>query len=623
VFAAAMTDHPPKPRLTLRVGVTGHRPNKLPKADLPRIERQLRDVIAAIESAVARAYEANKSVYAPAPAAAKPYAVRLISGFAEGADQMTVAACPADWSIEAVLPFPKDEYLKDFEQSAIGDGRDVRGELLASLERAAVVTELPTPPERNQGYVLCGNFLLRQIDVLIAVWDGEAPKPGGTGAIAQEACEGGIPVVWIATGGDQPIALIESFEDDKPVCARESWNAQALQATLDPILAAPSPDELGGRSQRARLEQFYAEHWPAPTRAASFDLLKRWTTGQRPLRLTLPAEPRDAMVASFGKFVDEAPAAGPLSQRLKDVLAPRHAWADALAVHFSHLYRNAYVLSYLFAAAAVLIAVAGAYVENPLLKLVLVALELFVVVVIIQLVRYGSKNAWHERWIEYRLIAESLRYARFLAYVSEFGLINRKDLANQPWNLWYIRASLREIGLPGATLDRAYQRPLLQSVLRSEVREQRHWHESNSDAMEKVDHFLHHAAERSFLYTFAALCIGLVVLVGIIVLLPEHEEHTVLKLAKPWLLLFAAGLPALGAALAGIRVQGEFEDYKERSEHMVAELNALEATYEAQLKQQPQLERTAELLIETARVLSEDVAAWQELYGRKRLNLPA
>ena len=294
---------------------------------------------------------------------------------------------------------------------------------------------------------------------------------------------------------------------------------------------------------------------------------------------------------------------GPLSQRLKDVLAPRHAWADALAVHFSHLYRNAYVLSYLLAAAAVLIAVAGAYVENPILKLVLVALELFVVVVIIQLVRYGGKNAWHGRWIDYRLVAESLRYARFLAYVGEFGLINRKDLANQPWTLWYIRATLREIGLPGATLDRAYQRPLLQSVLRSEVREQRHWHENNTDAMEKVDHFLHHSAERCFLYTFAALCIGLVVLVGIIVLLPEHEEHTVLKLAKPWLLLFAAGLPALGAALAGIRVQGEFEDYKERSEHMVAELNALEATYEAQLRQQPQLDRTAELLIETARVL--------------------
>ena len=207
-----MTDHPPKPRLTLRVGITGHRPNKLPKPDLPRIERQLREVFAAIEAAVAKAYDANKAVYASAPAGAKPYRIRLISGFAEGADQMAVAACPADWTVEAILPFPKDEYLKDFEQSAAGDGRDVRGEFLASLARAAVVTELPTPPDARPG--LCRSAAASccaQIDVLIAVWDGEPPKPGGTGAVAQEACERGIPCLdrdrWRS-----PIALISRSE---------------------------------------------------------------------------------------------------------------------------------------------------------------------------------------------------------------------------------------------------------------------------------------------------------------------------------------------------------------------------------------------------------------------------
>ncbi len=214
-----MTDHPPhppKPRLTLRVGVTGHRPNKLTKADSPRIERQLRDTLATIEAVVARIYDDNKAVYAGgpvdgAPSSAKPYRIRMISGFAEGADQLATAICPADWIVEAILPFPKDEYLKDFAQSAAGDGRDVRDEFRSSLARASVVTELPMPRSgpREQGYVLCGSFLLRQIDLLIAVWDGEEPKPGGTGAIAQEALDGGIPVVWLATGGDHPIALIE------------------------------------------------------------------------------------------------------------------------------------------------------------------------------------------------------------------------------------------------------------------------------------------------------------------------------------------------------------------------------------------------------------------------------
>ncbi len=56
---------------------------------------------------------------------------------------------------------------------------------------------------------------------------------------------------------------------------------------------------------------------------------------------------------------------------------------------------------------------------------------------------------------------------------------------------------------------------------------------------------------------------------------------------------------------------------------MVAELNALEAHYEASSGSSRSSTRTADMLIETARVLSEDLAAWQELYGRKRLNLPA
>lgn len=232
-----MTDHPPKPRLTLRVGITGHRPNKLSKADLPRIERQLREAFAAIDAAVARAYEVNKAVYSGELGSnAKPYRLHLISGFAEGVDQIAVAACPADWTVEAILPFPKDEYLKDFEQSAAGDGRDVRDEFLASLARASVVTELPTPQQRDHGYVQCGKFLLRQIDILIAVWDGAPPKAGGTGAVAQEAREGGIPVVWIATKGDHPLALIESFRDDKPVRATEEWSERTLQKTLSPIL---------------------------------------------------------------------------------------------------------------------------------------------------------------------------------------------------------------------------------------------------------------------------------------------------------------------------------------------------------------------------------------------------
>src|SRR5215468_7512621 len=117
--------HPPKPRLTPRVGITGHRPNKLHGAAAARIARQLPAVFATIERAAARILKDSASLYTQEHAA-----VRLICGFAEGADQMAVAACPAGWQIEAILPFPRDEYLNDFAQSA-ADGSDVRNEFLA------------------------------------------------------------------------------------------------------------------------------------------------------------------------------------------------------------------------------------------------------------------------------------------------------------------------------------------------------------------------------------------------------------------------------------------------------------------------------------------------------------
>jgi hypothetical protein len=193
---------------TLRIGITGHRPNKMPSAAVPRVDRQLREVLATIDNAASRGKRD----------------VVLTSSFAEGADQMAAAATPAHWRVEAVLPFSKEEYLKDFEQSASGDGRDVRGEFNASLARASAVTELPEQPgHRDDGYLAAGLAMLGQSDLLIAVWDGSPPKRGGTGEIVQEACERGIPVVWIASDAERNPVLIERFESGKPVPSMTPW----------------------------------------------------------------------------------------------------------------------------------------------------------------------------------------------------------------------------------------------------------------------------------------------------------------------------------------------------------------------------------------------------------------
>src|SRR5690349_11147160 len=218
---SSLSQHPPKPRLTLRVGVTGHRPNKLDGALATRIREQLPEVFDAIERATAVILANNATLYADEPAA-----FRLVCGFAEGADQLAVATCPPGWRIEAILPFPRDDYLRDFAASAAGDGRDVRDEFRQSLAKAAVVTQLPAPSgTREQGYAEAGGFMLRQIDILVAVWDGKPAKAAGTGTVVREAAAGGIPVIWLSTEDEVPPRLITRAPTmGDPQAATFEWN---------------------------------------------------------------------------------------------------------------------------------------------------------------------------------------------------------------------------------------------------------------------------------------------------------------------------------------------------------------------------------------------------------------
>ena len=161
--------HPPKPRLTLRIGITGHRPNKLSGSAAERIKTQLERVFSAIEEAANGILKANATIYAN-----ELPQLRLVSAFAEGADQLAVSVSPSNWMIDGILPFPKDEYLRDFSNSALGDNRDVRSEFLDCLGKASNVTQFPFPRrhKREQGYLNSGSYLLRQIDILISIWDG-------------------------------------------------------------------------------------------------------------------------------------------------------------------------------------------------------------------------------------------------------------------------------------------------------------------------------------------------------------------------------------------------------------------------------------------------------------------
>jgi hypothetical protein len=191
--------HPPKPRLTVRVGITGHRPDKLDGSSIDSVVRHLPTLFAAIENAALDILAQNEDFYVDRSRKVNTPQFRLITGFAEGADLIAVDHCPNDWAIEAVLPFPEKEFIKDFAGSYKHSVPDRSTQFEEALEKASSRTELPAPSgAREKGYVAMGGFLLRQIDVLIAIWDGEPPaKPGGTGAVVTTAVREEIPVIWI------------------------------------------------------------------------------------------------------------------------------------------------------------------------------------------------------------------------------------------------------------------------------------------------------------------------------------------------------------------------------------------------------------------------------------------
>ena len=351
-------------------------------------------------------------------------------------------------------------------------------------------------------------------------------------------------------------------------------------------------------------------------------------------RACFSATRRSRSAAATGvEFLRSAPAAKDLHERITSILLPRYIWADALAVHYSHLYRSTYVLAYFLSALAVFIALGTVFIHDDPhapasevlgTKAIFVICELIVIGAIILLVWLGRHGMWHERWLSYRAVAEMLRHGRFLAFVSEFGRIQgaQREL---PWTLWYIRAAMREVGLPTATFDAAYQQRILDATLADEIagpRGQIAYHRASHKSLHHIDHFLHKLGTGCFVVTSIVLLLFLILL-GLERAFELVWLQNFLLAAKPFITFVSAGLPALGAAVSGIRVHGDFEGSTERSARMVHELDTFKSDYADAITRGVDLDGTAELLIATARVMSEDLAAWQDLYGRKRLALPA
>ena len=108
----------------------------------------------------------------------------LLSCLAEGADRIAAhAALDAGWQLGAILPMPEEKYLKDFKSS---ESKDEFRRLILASSFVKVVSE----SRRPVCYLDAGKWLCRRAQLLIALWDGEPGKAGGTSDVVKIFREG-------------------------------------------------------------------------------------------------------------------------------------------------------------------------------------------------------------------------------------------------------------------------------------------------------------------------------------------------------------------------------------------------------------------------------------------------
>lgn len=628
VTAVSDALYPLPPRIRFRVGVSGHRPPKLPAAaEVPL--RGLLDRILATIAATARGFEKDYAACARAADTVGPSEFVIVSALAEGSDRIVAeAGLATGFALEALLPFGRTEYARDFAAP------ESRASFERLLGRASSVFELAgAADERARAYEAAGFVMLANVDLLIAVWDGEeAAGIGGTAQIVSRAVAGGIPIVWIDPANPTAMQLSWSRPGELPPANtnarpketfRPANEAEIARAIKDIVALPQQGAEEQGRGEptaRQSLERYLAERERRWNFCLWYPLLL-WVFRVRSWRWTefhLPSPLADSK-AQWDKDLAPLPRDRALRPAIERILLPAFSAADHLAVYYSLVYRSAYIFNFLFAAVAVAVALGGLFARDPESKSYFVVVELAVILAILFTWRRGHRRQWHRRWLEYRRLADSLRQMRVLAPIGSEGSVDRPgrkfDVDEADWVAWYAWTVRRRLPLPDHAVDADYLANI-RAVVRAEINGQIDYHSTNTERMAKLDHRLHFYGQ---IVSSSTLGVGALFLIlagfGFINRTQPHSE-----LILHIFTLFAALLPTLGAALSAIHVQGDFRTVAEQSAQTGKRLAAIDRI----LAGEPlSYARLADRIEKTSDVMMSDLLEWQTVFRTRPLAPPA
>lgn len=436
-----------------------------------------------------------------------PVVFSILSPLAEGADRLVAreAVQIEDAQLEVVLPLEKDDYLTDFKSAAS------KAEFERMLDRTVRVKALPPAPTRNEAYERVGRYVVDHCDVLIALWNGQpAAGQGGTAEIVAYAREKKIPFMWVNTaeGGRLIVEL--------------------------------------GRDLRKELLQ-------GLDRYNGEKLATRELDGHAAQHIAILEEQAGAAGLKVEAF-----------RRHWETLAKHYSRADILALRYQRLYYKAGSMIYaLAAAAATTAAFQGIFLPAwPRIAL----LEVLFIAAILAIVWIGNKRKWHDRWIDYRFLAERLRSAFFLS-AAQVGLetirpprVLRLAEPSREW-IYAAFASVWNDLPPSQRVEPILLAGLKRYLLRAWVDDQKVYHRKTSLRHGRRHLRMSRLGLGFFAVTFAAALI--------------HALHVGPGWLQKTSLFLAIASPILAGSLAAVRTHREYDRNSKRSAEMALHLESL------------------------------------------------
>ncbi|MFC4352650.1 DUF4231 domain-containing protein [Fodinicurvata halophila] len=643
------------PRLTIRVGITGHRPNNLEGVDTDLLRQRIGEVLGCIKAMGLRLQEENNALGegAPLEKGVEP-SLRFVTALAAGSDSFGArAAIGEGYALNVILPFREDVYRNDFEGEALAEFERLLHHERVSSHVELHVTERPQAPA---AYRSAGHLILAHSDLLIAVWN-EQPGDGigGTADIIHEARRTGLPVVLIALDGR--VKLWSMAADDFDPVADGCWQpvdilddgnlcpgglASQIEARLLPLIAPPgaavSASQTAEQEQVSRrcLQQFRAETLRPGSHACGYNLLRFLFTAKdrhkvgfsRFVDYRLAEERRDQWqtIAQTAADIGDEAFAETIRERLKE----RWLRADNVALHYSHVFRTAFIANFVLAALAVLIGLLILFFDSSLAaKAILVILELMCIGAILFVTARGQHREWHNRWLDYRNVAEVLRPACLPILMGSSPA--RPGLSvgvtpGQEWVAWYVRSSLREIEAPAhAVIGPEQLQAVLAAAVTDEIEGQIDYHRKNEMRAHDIDHRLEWMALCMLWAVVASGAVFLLVYGGALVVgCPE-----IAKAIKPLATFLGGVLPVAGAALYGIRATGDFRASSHQSARTLAELERLKHQFEVKRTAapatdpdgmlQPSRSQVRSMLTQLGRVMTDDLKVWGMIFSEREL----